>query len=94
MIHHGGLVYYGGLVGAALACWLYTHWKRLPLWRVADVLAPGIALGYAFGRLGCLMNGCCYGAPVICPGRSGFPEDNRRARPRFQCIPRRFTIRC
>jgi len=61
MIHHGGLVYYGGLVGATLAGILYIRVRQLPLWKVADALAPSVALGYVFGRLGCLLNGCCYG---------------------------------
>ena len=59
-IRGGGLVFYGGLIGASLACILYVRLKRLPLWKIADVLAPSIALGHAFGRIGCLMNGCCY----------------------------------
>ena len=61
MVHHGGLVFYGGLVGASLACVLFTRRRELPLWKVADILAPSIALGQVFGRIGCLMNGCCYG---------------------------------
>lgn len=76
MIHHGGLVFYGGLVGAALACILYARWKLLPLWRVADILAPSIALGYVFGRVGCLMNGCCYGRACSLPWAIRFPEGN------------------
>lgn len=76
MIHHGGLVFYGGLVGAALACVLYARWKQLPLWRVADILAPSIALGYVFGRVGCLMNGCCYGRACSLPWAIRFPEGN------------------
>ncbi len=75
-IRLGGLVYYGGLIGAALACILYAHWKKLPLWRVADILAPSIALGYVFGRLGCLMNGCCYGRACSLPWAIRFPEGN------------------
>jgi phosphatidylglycerol:prolipoprotein diacylglycerol transferase len=61
MVQHGGLVFYGGLIGAAVTALLYVRIKNLPLWKVADVLAPSIALGSVFGRLGCLMNGCCYG---------------------------------
>ncbi len=76
MIHHGGLVYYGGLAGAALACVLYARRKKLPLWRVADILAPSIALGYVFGRIGCLMNGCCYGRACELPWAIRFPENN------------------
>jgi phosphatidylglycerol:prolipoprotein diacylglycerol transferase len=60
-VWHGGLVYYGGLLGGALTAvwWIRRH--RLPLWSLADCLAPGIALGQVFGRLGCFFNGCCYG---------------------------------
>src|SRR5262249_4106441 len=50
-IRGGGLVFYGGLIGASLACLLYVRVKQLPLWRIADVLAPSIALGHSFGRI-------------------------------------------
>jgi phosphatidylglycerol:prolipoprotein diacylglycerol transferase len=39
----------------------YLHRKNLPVWKMADVLAPSVALGSAFGRIGCLMHGCCFG---------------------------------
>ena len=61
MIQHGGLVYYGGLIGATLAGVLALWRLKLPLWKTADVFAPSIALGSVFGRVGCLLNGCCYG---------------------------------
>ena len=73
MIQHGGLVFYGGLMGASLACILYVRLKKLPLWKVADVLAPSIALGYVFGRIGCLMYGCCYGRVCHLPWAVRFP---------------------
>ncbi|TAL01489.1 MAG: prolipoprotein diacylglyceryl transferase [Verrucomicrobia bacterium] len=76
MIQHGGLVYYGGLIGAALACVIYCRARALPLWGVADVLAPSIALGYVFGRVGCLLNGCCYGRACDLPWAISFPADN------------------
>jgi len=76
MVQRGGLVYYGGLIGAALAVVLRTRSKQLPLWRLADVLAPSIALGCVFGRLGCLMNGCCYGRPAALPWAIRFPHDS------------------
>ena len=60
MIRHG-VVFYGGFLGASLACILYVWRKKLPLWKLADALAPSIALGYVFGRIGCLLYGCCYG---------------------------------
>ena len=67
MIQHGGLVFYGGLIGATAAGILYARLKRLPVWKVADIVSPSIALGYVFGRLGCLMNGCCYGRACSLP---------------------------
>lgn len=75
MIQRGGLVYYGGLVGASLACILYCAKHKLALWKVADVFAPSIALGYVFGRLGCLMNGCCYGRACDLPWAIRFPDN-------------------
>lgn len=56
-----GFVFYGGFIVAALAAVVYARVKRLPLAKLADVFAPSIALGHAFGRLGCFFNGCCYG---------------------------------
>lgn len=76
MIHHGGLVYYGGLIGAALAFVAYALLMKRPLWKLADVLAPSISLGYAIGRNGCLMNGCCYGLPTDVPWAIHFPPDH------------------
>jgi phosphatidylglycerol:prolipoprotein diacylglycerol transferase len=67
MIQHGGLVYYGGFIGAAIAGFIYIRWKKMPLWKTADVLAPSIALGSVFGRAGCLLNGCCYGRQTDVP---------------------------
>ena len=74
MVQHGGLVYYGGLIGASLAVIVYTRLKRFPIWKAADVLAPSIALGYVFGRIGCLMNGCCYGRACDLPWAIRFPQ--------------------
>ena len=76
MIQHGGLVYYGGLIGATLAGIIYIRWKKLPLWKTADVLAPSIALGNVFGRIGCLLNGCCYGRVCSLPWAIRFPADH------------------
>jgi phosphatidylglycerol:prolipoprotein diacylglycerol transferase len=84
MIHHGGLVYYGGLIGASLTFILYTRWKKLPLWTLADIVAPSIALGYAFGRIGCLMNGCCYGRVCDLPWAVRFPNQSAVWEQHFQ----------
>src|SRR5204863_5990508 len=55
-VWQGGLVYYGGLIGATVAGILYARLKKIPVWKLGDVIAPSIALGYVFGRIGCLMN--------------------------------------
>ena len=72
-IWHGGLVFYGGLIGATVAGAIFLRWKKLPLWKIADVLAPSIALGSVFGRIGCLLNGCCYGRACDLPWAIRFP---------------------
>jgi phosphatidylglycerol---prolipoprotein diacylglyceryl transferase len=76
MIHHGGLVYYGGLIGASVTCVLYCAFRGLKLWKVADILAPSIALGYVFGRMGCLLNGCCFGRACDLPWAIRFPWEH------------------
>ena len=87
MIQHGGLVYYGGLVGAMIAGMIYIRWKKLPLWKIADVLAPSCALGNVFGRIGCLLNGCCYGRACSLPWAISFPADNPLKPPTYPVHP-------
>ncbi len=60
-------VYYGGLLLALAASAWYLAKTKLPSWIIADITAPGIALGQAIGRLGCLSAGCCYGKPTHMP---------------------------
>ena len=76
MVQRGGLVFYGGLIGASLTGIIYVRAKKLPLWKLADILAPSIALGHAIGRIGCLMNGCCYGRACELPWAIRFPADH------------------
>jgi phosphatidylglycerol:prolipoprotein diacylglycerol transferase len=76
MIQKGGLVYYGGLMGASAAAILYTRIRHMPLWKYADALAPSVALGHAFGRVGCLMTGCCFGKECHLPWAISFPPQH------------------
>jgi phosphatidylglycerol:prolipoprotein diacylglycerol transferase len=76
-IWKGGLVFYGGLIGAALAGTVFAVWKKLPWLKTADVLAPSIALGSVFGRLGCLTTGCCYGGKCEMPWAIRFPVEHQ-----------------
>ena len=62
-VWRGGLVYYGGLIGAFFTALAYLKYRKLPVWSYGDVLAPGLALGQVTGRIGCFFNGCCYGRP-------------------------------
>jgi phosphatidylglycerol:prolipoprotein diacylglycerol transferase len=78
------LVYYGGLIGATLAGIIYIRWKKLLLWKTADILAPSIALGNAIGRIGCLLNGCCYGRVCHLPWAIRFPNQSAAWQQHFQ----------
>lgn len=71
-----GFVFYGGFIGASLAAILYARVKRLPLWKIADACAPSVALGHAFGRVGCFFNGCCYGKACTLPWAVRYPHDH------------------
>jgi phosphatidylglycerol:prolipoprotein diacylglycerol transferase len=63
----GGLVVYGSMIGALLAA-AFVIWKwKMPIWKTADLIAPGMALGLAIGRIGCLLNGCCWGGVCEAP---------------------------
>jgi phosphatidylglycerol:prolipoprotein diacylglycerol transferase len=66
-ILRSGGVFYGGLLLAVGVAFWYVRRHRLPLWTTCDAFAPGIALGQAVGRIGCLMAGCCYGKPTELP---------------------------
>ncbi|HEY0592692.1 MAG TPA: prolipoprotein diacylglyceryl transferase [Thermoanaerobaculia bacterium] len=59
-----GLVWYGGLIGGTLGvAWVIAR-RKLPFWTVADAVAPGLALGYCLGRIGCFLVGDDYGRPT------------------------------
>lgn len=74
----GGLSFHGALVGAVLVV-AYFGWRsKLGFWRLADVVAPSVFFGYAWGRLGCFLNGCCYGAACDLPWAMVFPVEGAR----------------
>lgn len=60
-VTQGGLVVYGGFIGGALGVLGYLLWNNLPVFRTGDIIAPSLMIGLAIGRVGCLLNGCCYG---------------------------------
>ncbi|MEA3489182.1 MAG: prolipoprotein diacylglyceryl transferase, partial [Candidatus Omnitrophota bacterium] len=61
MFHRGGLAFQGALAGAVFAGGITARIKGLPFWRTGDLICPYIPLGHALGRVGCFLNGCCYG---------------------------------
>jgi len=62
-----GGVFQGGLTfGTIFALW-YFHRKKIPTWKTADLIAPALALGHGFGRIGCFSAGCCYGSECAAP---------------------------
>lgn len=72
----GGLTLYGGVVGGTAAGLVAARRLGLPHWEVADALTPAIAIGTMFGRIGCFLNGCCYGVPTRLPWGVTFPPDS------------------
>lgn len=72
-IDKGGLVFYGGFFLALIVTLIYCRKKSLDPIRVLDVMVPSLALGHAFGRVGCFMHGCCYGKPTTLPWGVQYP---------------------
>lgn len=69
----GGLIYYGGLVGAVVFLLLYSRKRRLGFIDLLDFMAPVGCLGLAVTRVGCFLNGCCYGRPSSLPWAVSYP---------------------
>ena len=70
----GGIVVYGALIGALLAMIAICWRRKLPLLAIGDIIVPGMAIGLALGRIGCFMNGCCYGGACDWPIAVQFPD--------------------
>ncbi len=70
----GGMSFHGGVIAGIAAGVITMRRRQIPLAAMADAAAPGIALGYAIGRIGCFLNGCCYGTPTDLPWGVVFPH--------------------
>jgi phosphatidylglycerol:prolipoprotein diacylglycerol transferase len=79
----GGLTYYGGLIGAAIAAWVLLKRDRFPFWKAADMAGFAVPLGLAFGRMGCLMAGCCFGSVCHLPWAMSFPGGSAASEAQF-----------
>jgi len=82
-VWRGGLAYYGGFLAAVPFAWFYVRKYALGWWRTADLAAPGIMLGLFFGRIGCWLNGCCYGKPTSSAFGVIFPRGGTTWRAQF-----------
>jgi phosphatidylglycerol:prolipoprotein diacylglycerol transferase len=74
MLQHGGLSWFGGLILGSIAGIIYIRKQKLSVYPLLDLVAPFIALGQAIGRIGCLLNGCCFGKES--PAGLYFPAHN------------------
>jgi len=68
-----GYAYYGGFVFASLGAWWLLRHDRFPFWKAADMAGFAVPLGLGFGRMGCLLAGCCFGAPTTSGPALVFP---------------------
>lgn len=78
-LSEGGLVFYGGLLLAIGISILYMKRHQMPVWKLADLVSPSMALGLFFGRLGCFSAGCCYGRKTSLPWAVVFKDPNSLA---------------
>ena len=75
LLTSSGWVWYGGLIGGTLAVWWLAHQRQLSILLLADVVAPGLAMGQALGRIGCQLSGDGdYGTPTALPWGMSYPD--------------------
>lgn len=75
-VWQGGLEFLGGVMSAVGFLLVYLRYKKLPAMVYFDVMAVGLMIGLGFGRMGCFLNGCCYGKITACPVGVCFPYDS------------------
>jgi phosphatidylglycerol:prolipoprotein diacylglycerol transferase len=72
----GGFAYYGGLLLAGPVAWFLLKRDRFPFWKAADMAGMMVPIGLGFGRMGCLLAGCCFGTPTDKPWALSFPSNS------------------
>lgn len=82
-----GFVFYGGLVFGAAAFFIAARRRGLPALGTADLFAPALALGHAFGRIGCFLAGCCHGGPTACALSVTFTDPGAEVSPLLLGVP-------
>ncbi|MEQ9411953.1 MAG: prolipoprotein diacylglyceryl transferase [Fuerstiella sp.] len=72
----GGIVFYGGIIGGVVGLLVYCRRRKIRPLQLADVLMPSVFVGLGFGRIGCFLYGCCFGAACSLPWAVHFPQDS------------------
>jgi len=78
-IWEGGIAIHGAILGGMFAAWIFSRWKKVSFWQLADLVAPSLILGQAIGRWGNFFNSEAYGAPTDLPWKLFIPPDRRMA---------------
>jgi len=87
LLNQGGLIYYGGFIGAGVGILLFARQKRERLLPLLDFVITSVPLGHIFGRIGCFLNGCCYGARYDGLFSVRYPADSEYAPTGFSVHP-------
>jgi phosphatidylglycerol:prolipoprotein diacylglycerol transferase len=74
----GGLSFHGVFVGGFATIAFYAWKNKISFAALCDLIAPSVFLGYFFGRIGCFLNGCCYGHACDLPWAMRFPDEHHR----------------
>ncbi len=85
-VDQGGLIFYGGFFGGCAAAGLFLRARKLPFWEFADFASSAVPLGHAFGRIGCFLNGCCYGRPTDAPWGVCVADAHRHPVPLYEAV--------
>lgn len=72
----GGYAFYGGYILAVLSVLFFAIKEKYSFWHLTDVLSPFVAIGLAYGRMGCFLAGCCFGEPCTLPWAIKFPHES------------------
>jgi phosphatidylglycerol:prolipoprotein diacylglycerol transferase len=73
-IWEGGMMFFGGFIGGFLLAALYMKKQGISILKISDLVAPALGLGLFFTRIGCFLNGCCFGMPSTLPWAIRFPD--------------------
>jgi phosphatidylglycerol---prolipoprotein diacylglyceryl transferase len=80
----GGLTYYGGFAAASTAAWFLLRADKFPFWKAADMAGMVVPIGLGFGRMGCLLAGCCFGKPWASGLAIHFPAQSPASEAQFK----------